>query len=92
METTMLGRFHYDCIADEQERRRCEAHDDALFEGLELVERRHGPAYFARLRPERHPSHPGYDGVGATMADAIRAAHELARADPVRPLPWYLTD
>ena len=77
----MFAHYFYRHIADEQERRQARLRDEALDEGL-VVHVYGGGAgdYFVRLQPlgTSAPAHPGYQGVAATMADALALA--LARA------------
>jgi hypothetical protein len=77
----MFNHLFYRHIADEQERRRAILRDQALDEGLTVNVYGGGAGdYFVRLQPfgTNARSHSGYQGVAATMADALDAA--LARA------------
>ena len=79
----MFTHLFYRHIADEQERRQAMLRDEALDEGLAVAVYGGGAGdYFVRLQPlgvsER--VHSGYQGVAATMADAIAQALGRARA------------
>ena len=79
----MFTHLFYRHIADEQERRRTMLRDEALDEGLTINVYGGGAGdYFVRLQPlgTNARSHSGYQGVAATMADALAAALARVRA------------
>jgi hypothetical protein len=80
----VFTHLFYRHIADDQARRQAMLREEALDAGLSVHVYGGGAGdFFVRLQPlgSRERADSGYQGVAATLADALTAALTLAKAD-----------